>query len=189
MSNALPEFAQHDLAHLCLADAISLAQLLLADSTQGVNLADGDNIGASDPATSVHIASIGKPPLATFADHVVNVVLLCAKEQVIRTDTRPHVALVENLQAVWNRSVMQRPRCAVRHPRTPAFHIKLPISTSVAVLAIQPTAAVGVELNFGQKALKRATHFLSHFGLRCRGLVRGAERSNAPRLAILQGAH
>lgn len=85
----------------------------------------------------IRSSAIGRP--SAFANHVVNVVLDCANEQMIRPNARRVIALMEHLHSIRNWSVVKCPREAVR-ATIPVLNGELSITRTAAACCPFPAA-------------------------------------------------
>ncbi len=95
------------------------------------------------------IANFAPSPMPTFGVHIRDVILLRSKEKVIRVDARRIVAVMQDLKAFRNGTIVEFPR----NPMDASLPIASPAKSDVSIAQTsktagpEPTAAIQVWLN------------------------------------------
>ena len=106
---------------MTLRNAIDFGEFVLI-LTGGATLAYFNDLGSGKDRAFIRFAFlvwlVWTFGLSTFADHIVNVIEVCAKKQMSGITAKPVVALMKNMQVIWDRSIYQGPSNTVRTLRS-----------------------------------------------------------------------
>lgn len=101
-----PDTVKNNLRNSGLFKAVFVRKALLSYSTFTVAPADISNLFRVDYCHSVRLARW----VPAFADHVVVIIGIGSKEQMLRSYTGRVIALVQHLYSFWDRTAMDFPR-------------------------------------------------------------------------------
>ena len=110
LRNVLPSFTADQHADIRASDAVHQRKLLMGDATSSVSFPDGSHIIGGQSGERVRFSDVPRcAGVSSFTRSVIHVVLMRAEFQVRRVYACAVVALMENVQTVWNRAVRQFP--------------------------------------------------------------------------------
>jgi hypothetical protein len=112
-----PGYTPEHVRNMTLRNAVDFGKFILI-LTGGATLAYFNDLGSGKDSAFVSFAAVvwfvWTFGLSTFADHIVNIIEVCAKKKMSRIAAELIVAFMQNMQVVWNRSICQGPSNTVR---------------------------------------------------------------------------
>jgi hypothetical protein len=141
MLTVTPRFAPNDLVDDSCRNVVQFREFALTDTTTRISCANCAYRVGREFGRSNNLAMS-----SALCKHVLHIRGVVTQEQMIRAHASRFVTRVQHISAIWNRTIVQRPREPVRRLWTASFwRPQLPI-TKRAAIASSPQPAAGTQI-------------------------------------------
>lgn len=134
----LPDFSQDNLTYMILGNAKRLPNFFLGHALRGqrTNL---EHLGCCEFRCSTQFAKQAAwVVISALRNHIVAIVLVRAKKEVVRIDAGAHIATMKHAQVIWDKIKVKFPRQAMSADAS-LIHTNYSISVGSEASAPKPT--------------------------------------------------